>query len=216
MAIMPMVNPVTDPEERAELARWVVSLRRAHAFPAIGQATGKLHHRVRQLDATQDGYDRAAAGQGYRDTFCCLGIWCALKVAQGQLALDPGVASEYGTISYGPISDGPSVDVTWSSGALPNTVHLARSADPDLLRIVKWSDDSLDDFEEDATDHGYADGDAYAEGEASTLTAAELNDDIGLSFDRIADVITWSFQLAAEELATAELAPRVPEVEGAA
>jgi hypothetical protein len=207
MVMMPELEPVTDPTERARLARWVVALRRAYAA-GVGQTTGKLHHRMTQLD-------QAAP----RNTFCCLGIQCVLDVAAGTLAREENASSETGTVSYGPAGTDPAETLGWTSGAMPSVAHLAGSSDPDLLKLISaegWSDD----LEEEAESYGYVhaegrgDVESFVEAEAKTHTAAELNDDFGLNFGQIADIIAWRFELTAEELAQAEAAPRVPEVEG--
>jgi len=198
MVKMPELPEVTDPAQRADLARWAVSLGRAYAA-GIVQMTGELHH-------------RAPAGESY----CCLGVWSAIGVAAGRvvrrLSVDPEV------IAYGP--DAPVDHPGWATGQLASPIHLAGAADPDLLTWLDPEENPAEDLEELALEHGhvFADGtgdvESFVEAEAKTATAAELNDDHGLSFAQIRDVVIWRYQLTPEELAAAELAPRVPEVEG--
>lgn len=210
MTLMPTLPEVTDPEQRAELARWAVALRRAHAA-GTGQAEKKLHHRSRVLDV--DGNQI-----GWENSFCCLGIWCAMKAEAGVLvsASGPGSGFEYGSVAYGDADDharDEEGDHGFASGALPAPALLADSADPDLLRGV-FEPSEQPDLDDEAEAAGYVDAEAFVEEEATTVSAAELNDDHGLNFAQIADVVVWRYQLTPEELAEAEKAPRVPAVEG--
>lgn len=190
--------PVTDPTERARLARWAVSLRRAHAA-GTAQTTGRL--------ALEEGPD---APVGY----CCLGIWCEIEHAAGKIERRGNRGQrEFRT---------PDEFTLWTGSTLPHVVMLAGQDNPDLLRIVTqdYSDGPVS-LEESAAEHGYwlnhaqtvPDVDTFVAMESVTLCAADLNDDLHLSFDRIADVIIWRYGLTAQELATAEATPRVPEVE---
>lgn len=172
-------------DQRADLARWVVAMRRAYAS-GTAQVTGAL-----------------ADGGGY----CCLGLWCEIAETKGALQhrdlLDSrkwadAAASEALLASGG----------GWQAGNLPGAAWLAGSADPELFRFISREDvGDNPDYLESASDED--------SGDWSSPTAAELNDDHGLSFGQIADLVAWSFGITAEELAAAELAPRVAVVEGA-
>lgn len=191
--------PVADADERADLARWAVSLRRAQAAgtrQVTGTLTGTLTSRME--------------GIGH----CCLGIWCQLKTADGTLTakLD-GVQ-----VFYQPAGGEHHMP---SAATLPETARLAGDADPDLLAWLDREEAGDASLAELAADHGYfirdtsvPDVEEYFRYERRIATAAELNDDHGLSFGQIADVVVWRFGLTAEELALAEQAPRVPVVEG--
>jgi hypothetical protein len=192
MVMMPEIDrDVTDPQERVRLARWAISLRRAQAA-GTGQITGQLAERT------------DSAGVRY----CCLGIWCEIEAAGGRLERETKSLSSTQVVFRGP------GDI-WNSSTLPQAARLANSDNPDLLRFLNregWSED----LEGDAAHHGYRDAQKLADEEAETACAADLNDDHGLNFGQIADVIAWRFQLTPEELAEAEAEPRVELVEGPA
>lgn len=197
---------VTDPDARADLARWAVSLRRAFAAETR-QIQGKLTSRG-YAELTSDGVIPLNVS-GH----CCLGVWCAIKTADGTLRARPSGTE----VAYQP-TDGEYLP---QSSTLPTTVRLAGSNDPDLLAFLDREDAGEGSLEELAAEHGYwlpgnqaGDVEQFVRYERKTATAAELNDDHGLNFGQIADVIVWRYQLTAQELATAEAAPRVPEVEG--
>jgi hypothetical protein len=196
MVMMPELPEVTDTAKRADLARWVVSLRRAYVAQ-VGQTTGRLHVQVPDGDA--------------EGSYCCLGIWCVVKLAAGVLQRrNP----EAGVQQY---TDADAVDLDfadWADGSLPDSARLAGSSDPNLLRFIDRSKegDYLDDM---IAESGY-DADYWVSEAADTFSAAALNDDYGLDFSQIADVVVWRYALSVEELAAAEQAPRVPEVEGPA
>lgn len=197
MVKMPELEEVTDPAQRADLARWVVSLRRAYAAET-GQATSKLH----VCDA-------------HADSYCCLGIWCVVQTAAGVLERDDlDDVRRYGRV--GGKLDG---DLRiWSDGALPDAAKLANATDPDLLRFVDRDrvDDDVDTAVAVYVEEFGATAEDWAEHNASSVSASELNDDHGLNFAQIADVVAWRYQLTARELIVAEFSPRVPEVEGPA
>jgi hypothetical protein len=198
------LKPVTEPTERARLARWAVSLRRAHAA-GTAQTTGRLALMDDTIADSPEGY-------------CCLGIWCEIEHAAGKIERrDNHSQREFRT---------PDEFTLWTGSTLPSAVQLAGEDNPDLLRIVLPDQSAGPDpsLEESAAEHGYwlnsaetvPDVDTFVEGESQTLCAADLNDDLGLSFGQIADVVVWRYGLTVEELATAEAAPRVELVEGPA
>jgi hypothetical protein len=195
---------VTVESERARLARWAVSLRRAHAA-GTAQTTGRLALMDDTIADSPEGY-------------CCLGIWCEIEHAAGKIERRVnGSQLEFRT---------PDTYTLWTGSTLPSAVLLAGEDNPDLLRTVLLDQSAgpVPDLEGSAAEHGYwlddaqtiPDVDTFAAQEAQTLCAADLNDDLGLDFGRIADVVVWRYGLTAEELATAEAEPRVPEVEGPA
>lgn len=193
-------EPVTDESERADLARWAVSLRRARAN-RTPQTTGKLTGRSWTGDLEEDGsIPLALTGH------CCLGIWCQVKLADGTLTAKP----DGGQVTYRPVEG----EYLPQGSTLPHTVRLAWSNDPDLLAYLDREDYGEDTLAELAEEHGYASVEQFVRYERKTATAAELNDDHGLDFGQIADVVVWRFGLTPEELATAEAAPWVPAVEG--
>jgi hypothetical protein len=218
MVMMPELAPVTDETQRADLARWAVSLRRAHVA-GTRQVTGNLHMR-NVPDLGDDDYDdddeteEAAALGG--DSYCCLGIWCRVQLAAGVLQVRTvRQAAGYARAGAAEPDGGPLI---FSEGALPAAALLAGSGDPDLLMTIPQDNGATDpnfDLAEWLT-AGNPEREWWAENESTTLTAAELNDDCGCNFAQIADIVVWRFGLTDAELAAAELAPRVPEVEGAA
>lgn len=217
MVMMPELPEVTDEAQRADLARWAVSLRRAHAA-GTRQVTGNLHMRtVLDLDDDDDDDDviMEATAPG-DDSYCCLGIWCRVQLAAGVLQVRAyRQAQGYARAEAAESDGGPLI---FNEGALPEVAYLAGSSDPDLLRTILQEDGPVDPNYDLA---GYlADGlseeDWWTGNESRALTAAELNDDCGCNFAQIADIVVWRFGLTDAELAAAELAPRVPEVEGPA
>ena len=201
------LDPVTEAPERARLARWAVSLRRAHAA-GIPQATGALARIERLMDFdTEEPAQETAA-------YCCLGIWCEIEHAAGRLERkDDAISTELA------FCDSQS---WWNSSTLPWTARLNGHDNPDLLRIVSRSEVGDGTLEELARTHGYwadvdettPDVEHFVDHEARTYCAADLNDDLELPFAEIADVIIWRYGLTAQELAIAEAEPRVPAVEG--
>jgi hypothetical protein len=153
--------------QRADIARWVVTMRRA-VDAGVPQTDGSL---------------RDAGG------YCCLGLWCEIAEAAGKLQRRAN-ASTTEWAGLGEVTES-----AWRSGSLPHAARLGGQEDPELIQLVK-----RDDIGDDA-------------GVLEYVTAAELNDDHDLDFDQIADVVAWSFGVTPEELAAAELAPRVPAVE---
>lgn len=213
MVMMPELPPVTDETQRADLARWVVSLRRARAAHTR-QVTGNLHMRnVLVSDIDDETEEATTLGD---DSYCCLGIWCRVQLAAGVLQVRTvRQAQGYAQAGVAEFDGGP---LSFSEDALPPAAFLAESSDPDLLRTISQEDGPTDpnaDLAEHLAD-GLSEEDWWTEISSCTLTAAELNDDCGLNFAQIADVVVWRFGLTDAELAAAELAPRVPEVEGPA
>lgn len=188
-------------EQRADLARWAISLRRASAARTL-QTTG-------QLTRLNHSEERRTVAH------CCLGIWCQIKLAAGEL-VSQASSSAPATVEYA----SPMIGSMRQGGNLPWEVELVGQLDPILLTVLVR--DAEDMSEGELEDLGLFEGESGAElasvvaGNAEDFTAAQLNDDIELTFDQIADVIAWSFQLTDAELAAAERAPRVPEVEGPA
>jgi hypothetical protein len=203
VAMMPTPwSDTTNPELRADLARWAVSLRRA-AAAGTGQTTGTLA----ASQATEEEPEKAA--------YCCLGIWCEIARADGRVERGPlGQVSLQ--IPYVTQTGGMN-----NTSLLPRGVFLDGSDNPALLAFLDRADHE-EDLETEAAENGYvhADGtgdvDAFAEYESRMCAAADLNDDYGLPFEHIADIVVWRYQLTPEELAAAEAAPRVPLVEGPA
>lgn len=205
MVMMLELPEVTDPSKRADLARWAVSLRRAYAA-RTRQVTGQLHERRNFADIVGEP-------AWAKDSYCCLGIWCVLQLTAGVLQRRP-VAGGGPAQAYGPAGK-ELRDGSWSEGALPLGGFLGGSADPDLLTYI-CQDEGPSDPNSDLSAwlaDGHEVGSWWAN-EGTTVTAAELNDNVGLNFTQIADVVVWRFGLTDAELRTAELAPRVPEVEG--
>jgi len=204
-----MLPAVDDRTERARLARWAVSLRRAQAA-----GTGQTQQGLASLD-----YDETPESPVVQ--YCCLGIWCEIEHAAGRVERRDPAGRKVGRREFrAPGGYG------WDGSTLPLVIQLDGADNPDLLRIVTRDGGGNDDLtlEEAAADRGYwldegrniPDVDRFVELEAETCAAAELNDGHHLSFGEIADVVVWRYALTAEELATAEAMPRVPEVEGPA
>jgi hypothetical protein len=202
MAMMPELPEVTLESARVDLARWAVSLRRAHAA-GTGQARSHLAiRRTGAEDGAEDGAERAA--------YCCLGIWCEIERARGRVERH----ELSGFFSFAAPQEAR------NSSTLPKSIHLVDSDNPDLLHTVSrethgedleasWGADCYDGPFSPSLEEWVADN-------ADTYCAADLNDDLGLPFGRIADVVVWRYQLTPEELAAAEAAPRVELVEGPA
>jgi hypothetical protein len=215
MVMMPELPPVTEEAQRADLARWAVSLRRAHAA-GTRQVTGNLHMRnVLDLggddDDDDDETEEAAALGG--DSYCCLGIWCRVQLAAGVLQVRTiRQAQGYASAAH------RRTEPVFQEGSLPAVAQLAGSGDPDLLSTILQEDGPVDPNYDLAVllADGLSEEDWWAENGSTSLTAAELNDDCGCNFAQIADIVVWRFGLTDAELADAELAPRVPEVEGPA
>jgi hypothetical protein len=190
----PFGRKLTDPAQRADIARWAVSLRRAHAA-GTEQVTGQL-----------------ARFADHDSGYCCLGVWCEVAEAMGRLSSDREEPSR-------PVW-GSAVTGTMEAMTLPHGAFLNDDSNPQLLGyFTREAEDYYDETatepetEEDRQDliEGLRDGGLW-----SKRCAAELNDADGLTFAQIADVVVWSYGLTPEELAEAEAAPRVPVVEGPA
>jgi hypothetical protein len=201
MAMMPTPwSDTTDSDVRADLARWAVSLRRA-AAAGTGQTNGLLA----ENQATEEEPEKAA--------YCCLGIWCEIARAAGRVERkEPSLISSQ--IPYVHPERGLA-----TASLLPSGLYLDGSENPLLLSFLD-REDHAEDLEPEAEENGYVHADgtgdvaAFVDYEARACAAADLNDDYGLPFGHIADVVIWRYQLTAEELAAAEAAPRVPLVEG--
>lgn len=197
MVMMPMELPdVTLESARADLARWVVSLRRADAA-GTRRTTGQLAVSLGQAD------DPEAVG------YCCLGIWCEIQHARGLVSRD-----EVGSVRY---FAGP--EEMRNSSTLPKSIRLAGSDNPDLLHAVardNQGEDLVQAWRDDCYDEYSPSLEEWVANNTDTYCAADLNDDLGLPFGQIADIVVWRFQLTPEELAAAELEPRVELVEGPA
>lgn len=173
--------PLTD-TERADIARWVVAMYRAHQAE-VEQARGHLK--------ADDGY-------------CCLGLWCEIATARGQLKVRTRVGHGLHSVEWAGLD--VQLDGQWEYGALPGAAYLGGLDDPQVIRLA-CRDDIGDDAE--ALEWAALDGRDW-----NTVSASNLNDDHGLNFSQIADLVVWSYGVTAEELAAAELAPRVTVVEG--
>lgn len=150
-------------EQRADLARWVVAMRRAH-IAGTPQSEGHLH------DATG---------------WCCLGLWCAVAEAAGLVKRTAG----------------PWLTTMWSSPAgtgddnnyLHESAKLAGATNPMVLEMP--------------------DGMSVRDELSGLMSASWANDSAHLTFEQIADCVTWNYAITADELEAAEAMPRVPEIE---
>jgi hypothetical protein len=198
MVMMPeRLLDVTLESARADLARWAVSLRRAHAA-GTGQTTGVLARRqLGEWDVRAD--------------YCCLGVWCEIARARGLVEREQSDTSDHFSFA------GPAEYQNTST--LPASIVLANSQNPDLLCTVSREDhgeDLMEAWRADCYDGNNPSLEDWLAENAQVYCAADLNDDHGLNFGQIADVVVWRFQLTPQELADAELEPRVELVEGPA
>jgi hypothetical protein len=197
MVMMPeQYQDVTLESARADLARWAVSLRRAHAA-GTGQTTGVLARQRRgQLDPERADY-------------CCLGVWCEIARARGLVEREHSDTSDHFSFA-GPAG-------YQNTSTLPASILLANSDNPDLLCTVsreEYGEDLMEAWRADCWGGNNPSLEDWLAENAQVYCAADLNDDHGLNFGQIADVVVWRFQLTPEELADAELEPRVELVEG--
>lgn len=175
-----------DDAERADIARWVVAMYRAHAAETE-QTTGNL---------------RDDTGH------CCLGLWCEIATARGVLAVRTNALHDNHVQEWVGLGESDGPDHGWQSGALPEAAYLGGLDDPEVMSFA-----SREVYGDSPAELQFASED---DGDWTMVSAAGLNDDHGLTFAQIADLVVWSYAVTAEELAAASSAPRVGAIEGEA
>jgi hypothetical protein len=109
------------PEERADIARWVVALRRAH-HNGTGQTKGNLGDRV---------------------SYCCLGIQCRLAEADGRLESRLAVVAR--DAAYTLWRPAGIERAAWEESTLPMRARLARSQNPPIFSYLPPEHDRDDE-----------------------------------------------------------------------
>lgn len=163
---------------KTRLTEWRDSLREAHRI-GTPQANGSLNR-------TKSDKDAYPVGQ------CCMGVWCEIAVEQGRLtkaySSEREISGVQTLVGYGPadvtnsvwgdlcVAEFPWEEAEYLGFEYGTNPTLMEVFDPKLpIGDVGWIEDRT--------------------GRPIRYSAAFLNDNLKLTFDQIADCMTWTFGL---------------------